>query len=164
MSMDADVVSRAIAIGIGSTVLMDFWNLILKRMFGVTSLNIGLLGRWLCHMPRGIFWHDSIAVAPRMAFERPLGWIAHYSIGIVFALVFIAIMTAEWLTRPTLQPAILYGIGTVVFPLFIMQPALGLGIASSKAAKPARARIKSFATHIVFGVGLYVCARGLNLL
>jgi len=53
-------------------------------------------------------------------------------------------------------------IGTAVFPLFIMQPSLGLGIASSRAPNPTQARLKSFATHTVFGVGLYVCALGVS--
>jgi hypothetical protein len=41
-----------------------------------------------------------------------------------------------------------------------MQPSLGLGIAASRTPKPTRARLKSLATHAVFGLGLYVCAMG----
>jgi hypothetical protein len=58
--------------------------------------------------------------------------------------------------------ALLYGIGTVVFPFFIMQPSLGLGVAASKTAKPMQARLKSLVTHTVFGVGLYLCALGVS--
>ena len=39
-----------------------------------------------------------------------------------------------------------------------MQPALGLGIASSKAAHPNKARLRSVMTHTVFGVGLWLWA------
>ena len=39
--------------GIGATLLMDFWNLFLKRAFSIASLNYCLLGRWLRHMPGG---------------------------------------------------------------------------------------------------------------
>ena len=46
----------------------------------------------------------------------------------------------------------------MVFPFFIMQPAFGLGVASSKTPNPTGARLKSLMRHIVFGVGLYVCA------
>jgi hypothetical protein len=55
-------------------------------------------------------------------------------------------------------------VSTVVFPLFVMQPALGLGVGSSKTANPTQARLKSLATHAVFGVGLYGCARALTYL
>jgi hypothetical protein len=49
-----------------------------------------------------------------------------------------------------------------VFPFFIMQPSLGLGIAASRTPKPMQARLKSLVTHTVFGVGLYVCALGVS--
>ena len=152
----------AIAIGVGASVLMDLWNLFLKRAFGIPSLDYCLLGRWLCHMPRGVFRHASITAAPRRPFECAVGWTAHYTIGAVFALVFVVLTTDGWLERPTLLPALLYGIGTVVFPFFILQPSLGLGIAASKTPKPTQARLKSLATHTVFGIGLYVCALALR--
>ncbi|HKH44023.1 MAG TPA: DUF2938 family protein [Thermoanaerobaculia bacterium] len=90
--------------------------------------------------------------------------IAHYTIGVVFALVFVVFASGDWLARPTLLPALLYGIGTVVFPFFIMQPSLGIGIAASRTPNPTQARLKSLVTHTVFGLGLYVCALGVSYL
>lgn len=147
----------AIAIGIGAALLMDLWNLFLKRAFNIPSLNYCLLGRWFGHMPSGVFRHTSIAAAPPKRFECPLGWIAHYGIGAMMALAFVGLVTNAWLVRPTLLPALLYGLATVAFPFFIMQPALGLGVASSRTPKPTQARLKSLATHTVFGIGLYIC-------
>jgi uncharacterized membrane protein YagU involved in acid resistance len=141
---------------------MDLWNLLLERTFGIASLNYCLLGRWLCHMPGGTFWHASITAAPKKSSECAVGWIAHYTIGVVFALLFVVLMSGDWLARPTLLPALLYGIVTVVFPFFIMQPSLGFGIAASKTPKPMQARLKSLITHAVFGVGLYVWALGVS--
>lgn len=161
MNMEADQILGAMAVGIGATLVMDLWNLFLKRAFGIPSLNFCWLGRWLLHMPGGTFRHASIAAAPRKPFECAAGLIAHYTIGVVFALVFV-VASGEWLARPTLLPALLYGIGTVVFPLFLMQPAFGLGIAAAKTPNPTQARLKSLATHTVFGVGLYVCALGVS--
>ena len=160
MSIEASDIVGAIAIGVGATLVMDLWNLFLERTFGIPSLDYCLLGRWLRHMPGGTLRHASIAAAPRKPLERTVGWIAHYSIGVVFALVFVALASGDWLARPTLLPALLYGVGTVVFPFFILQPSLGLGIAASRAPRPSRARLKSLVTHTVFGVGLYVCALG----
>ena len=157
MSLEPKYVLAAIAIGLGATLLMDLWNLFLKRAFGIPSLDYCLLGRWLRHMPGGTFRHARIAAASPKRFECAVGWIAHYSIGVAFALVFV-LASGQWLARPTLLPALLYGIGTVVFPFFILQPSLGLGVAASKTPNPARARLKSLVTHTVFGVGLYFCA------
>lgn len=162
MSIEANYVLRAIAIGIGATLLMDFWNLFLKRAFSIPSLNYCLLGRWVSHMPGGTFRHASIAAAPQKPFECAVGWIAHYTIGITLALVLVVLTSGEWLARPTLLVALLYGIGTVVFPFFVLQPSLGLGIASSRTPKPVQARLKSVVTHTVFGFGLYLCALGVS--
>src|ERR687892_1214159 len=141
----------AIAIGVGATLVMDLWNLFLKRTFSIPSLNYCLLGRWLRHMPGGTLRHANITVAPRKPLECTVGWIAHYTIGVVFALVFVALASGDWLARPTVLPALLYGIGTVVFPFFILQPSFGLGIAASRAPNPTHARLKSLVTHTVFG-------------
>ena len=47
------------------------------------------------------------------------------------------------------------GLVTLVAPFFMMQPGMGLGIAASKAPRPNVARLKSIASHTVYGVGLY---------
>jgi hypothetical protein len=162
MGIEANYILGAIAIGIGATLVMDLWNQFLKRTFSIPSLNYCLLGRWLRHMPGGTFRHANITATPQKPFECTVGWIAHYTIGVVFALVFIVLASGDWLARPTLLLALLYGIGTVVFPFFIMQPSLGLGIAASRTPKPMQARLKSLVTHTVFGVGLYLCALGVS--
>jgi hypothetical protein len=158
MGLEADHIVGAIATGVGATLIMDLWNLFLKRVFGIPSLHFRFLGRWLGHMTSGKFRHTSITEAPQRPFESTVGWIAHYTIGIVFALAFVALVSGDWLARPTLLPALLYGIGTVVFPLFVMQPSFGLGMAASRTPKPTQARLKSLMTHTVFGIGMFVSA------
>jgi hypothetical protein len=162
MSSDIKDILGAIAIGIGATLVMDLWNLFLKRAFDIPSLNYCLLGRWLRHMPEGTLSHASIAAAPQKPLECTVGWIAHYSIGVVFALGFVILTSGDWLARPTVLPALLYGLGTVVFPFFIMQPSFGLGIAASRTPNPTQARLKSVVTHTVFGLGLYLWALGVS--
>jgi hypothetical protein len=155
--MTQDIVSGIIAaviIGAGATGLVDAWNLFLARTFGIPSLSYCLLGRWVAHMPGGTFRHVAISSAPAIRFECTLGWITHYAIGISLAAAFLFI-APDWLSTPTSAAALLYGIGTVVLPFFVMQPALGLGIASAAARRPAQARLKSLATHFVYGLGLY---------
>ena len=162
MDLEAGYVLGAIAIGIGATLLMDLWNLFLRRTFNIPSLNYCLLGRWLGHMPEGTLRHASITAAAQKPFECTVGRVAHYTIGVVLSLVFVVLLSDNWLQRPTLLPALLYGIGTVVFPFFIMQPSFGLGIAASRTPKPTQARLKSLVTHTVFGVGLYLCGLGVS--
>jgi hypothetical protein len=74
----------------------------------------------------------------------------------MLAVGLVVLTSGEWLARPTLGVALPYGIATVVFPFFLLQPSLGLGVASSRAPNPTQARLKSLATHTVFGIGLYL--------
>ena len=138
--------------------MMDAWNLLVKAALGIPSLDPCLLGRWICHLRHGTVRHASIAAAPPEPLECILGRIAHYAIGIVLGVAFFALTSGEWWDRPTVLPALLFGIVTVALPLFVMQPSLGLGIASSKAPNPAQARLKSLMSHAAFGVGLYLGA------
>ena len=157
MSIEASMLA-AVLIGAGATLVLDLWSMLLQRTFKVPFPNLCLLGRWLRYMPEGKFAHASIASAPRMPSECVLGWIAHYAIGAVFALVFVGVAPNGWLARPTLLPALLFGLGTVLFPYLVMQPAYGLGVAASKTPNPNSARLKSLMSHGVFGLGLYLSA------
>lgn len=156
--MEANDILDTAAIGIGATLVIDLWNLLLNLTLRVPLPNYALLGRWFLHMPNGIFTHANIASSQHKAFEHLSGWIAHYIVGVLLASIFVFIAPNNWLTHPNLLPALVYGIGTVAIPYLIMQPAFGFGIAASKTPDPAMARIKSLATHTVFGVGLYLCA------
>jgi hypothetical protein len=158
MTRELEGVLRVAVIGVGATVTLDLWNVFLKRMFGVRSLSMGLLGRWFGHLLRGRFRHDDIADALPIVGERIIGWSAHYAIGITWAALLLAIRGLDWARRPTLLPALIVGLVTLVAPFFILQPGMGLGIAASKASRPNAARLKSIASHTVYGVGLYGAA------
>ncbi len=147
-------------VGLGATLMMDIWNTFLKRAFGIASLNYCMLGRWVSHLPSGVMRHASIIGSRGMPHECTIGWIAHYSIGAMLAVTFVVIGPREWLAQPTLLPALIFGVVSIVFPFFVLQPSLGFGIAGSKTPQPVQARLKSLATHVVFGIGLYVCALG----
>src|SRR5258705_2024827 len=147
MSTEATYFLGAVVVGLGATLFMDALALFLKRLFGIPSANYCLVGRWLRHMPEGTFTHASIAAAPQNCSECTLGWIANYVMGTVYALVLVAFVSGSWLARPTLLPAMLFGIGSVLVPLLIMQPSFGLGIAASKTPNPTQARLRSLAAH-----------------
>lgn len=158
MNSTFEIVVRSMLIGAGATVAMDVWAAVLRR-FGVKSLDFALLGRWIGHLPEGRFHHDSIAKAAPVRGELLIGWLAHYSIGITFAALLLAIFGLQWAHSPTLWPALLVGVVTVAAPLFVLQPALGAGVASSRTPAPVFNSVKSLVTHTVFGLGLFLAAR-----
>lgn len=149
---------RVALIGIGATLILDLWSFFLKTIFGAPFPNYTMVGRWIGHFPHGRFVHESVINAPAVAGERLIGWIAHYVIGILYAGLFVAFAGVDWLVAPTAFPALIFGVATVAAPFFIMQPAMGSGIASSRAPKPNVARFRSLAAHTVFGLGLYISA------
>ena len=159
MSRELEFVVRAVAIGVGGTLVMDLWGQLVRLTVGRRPLDLALLGRWLGHLPRGTFTHERIAAAEPVQGELLLGWAAHYGIGITFAVLLLAGFGLEWARSPTLWPALFIGVVTVVAPFFILQPALGVGVAASRAPDPASARLFSLLTHTAYGVGLYGAAR-----
>jgi len=145
-------------IGIGATIIMDIWALLLWKGFGVPSLNFGMVGRWIGHLPSGRLVHTNIAEAPPVPGEQTIGWTAHYAIGVLFAGVLILIWGLGWTETPTPLPALIIGLVTLTAPFLILQPGMGAGIAASKTPNPNVARLRSFSAHMSFGVGLYLAA------
>ncbi|OJA77563.1 hypothetical protein BGV67_01285 [Burkholderia ubonensis] len=164
MNDTADTLLHLLLIGAGGTLVMDLWALFRRRAFGTPSLDYALVGRWLGHMASGRFRHASIVAAPPVRHERPLGWLAHYAIGIAFAGLPVALAGTQWISAPTLLPALAAGIGSVAAPFFVMQPAFGFGIAAARTPQPSVARRRSLVTHLSYGLGLYVAAQVLTLM
>ncbi len=150
-------VLQPVFIGLGATLIFDLWGLFLKYTFKITPSNMCLVGRWILYMPEGVFRHSNINLTPQKNAECIVGWMAHYTTGILFAVTFLAFTGREgWIQHPALIPAILFGAVTVLAPFFIMQPSFGFGAAASKTANPAQARLRSLMNHVVFGAGLYL--------
>ncbi|MBZ0331710.1 DUF2938 domain-containing protein [Halomonas sp. ANAO-440] len=159
-----EILLHSVAIGVGATLVMDFWGWLQKRLFHAPPLDYALVARWLGHFPQGRFRHASLMAVPPIVGERALGWVVHYAIGIVFAALLVSIWGLEWVREPTLGPALIVGVGTVVVPFFIMQPAFGIGIAGSRTSKPAIMRLKSLVAHFFFAIGLFLAAKAWALL
>jgi len=100
MSIEPFHVLIGIALGLGATLVMDLWCIFLKRAFDIPSPNYCFVGRWLCFMPEGIFRHRSIAAASKKPAECTIGWIGHYTVGIIFALLLVLLATPRWLRDP----------------------------------------------------------------
>ncbi len=157
---DSYTIPLVILIGIGATMVMDLWLMLIQRL-GVQTLNFALIGRWVGHLFRGRFAHASIGKAPPIPGERALGWFTHYAIGVAFAALLACIHGTGWVQAPTLLPALWVGMSTVVAPLFVMQPAMGSGFAASKTPAPLKNCFRSLVNHTIFGLGLYLSALAL---
>ena len=152
-----DDIAKMVVVGIGATAVMDAWSMLLKRL-GMPTLDYALVGRWAGHLCQGRLAHANIAKTAPVPGESPLGWAIHYATGITFAALLIAFEGLAWLHDPAWRPAVAVGMATVIFPLFLMQPAMGAGFAASRTPTPVKNCLRSLAAHTVFGCGLYLSA------
>lgn len=155
----SSLISSVLFIGIGATLVMDLWTLLLRRL-GVTTLNYAMVGRWAGHLLEGRWRHAAIGKAAPVRGELAWGWVLHYATGLLFAGLLIALAGEAWLGQPSLLPALSFGVVSVLVPLCVIQPALGAGYFAANTPAPLKSCLRSLATHCVFGSGLYLAALG----
>lgn len=155
--MMLDILWRGVAIGIGATVLMDIWAIILNKAIGQPLPNWGMVGRWVRHLPEKVF-HDDIGKAAPYAHEKALGWIFHYLVGVLYGVILVVLAGAAWLANPTFLPAFILGIVTVGAGWFLLAPGMGAGWAASKTPNPTKVRALNLVAHTVFAFGMFSTA------
>ncbi len=153
-----ELFARAGLVGIAGTLALDLYAWLLQRIFGIPATNWAMVGRWFGHMIKGQFVQPALPKAGKIPGELAIGWIVHYVIGMGYGLLLVAIMGGDWLQVPTLAAPIALAIVLLVLPYFVMMPGMGMGVAASRAPKPNMARLKSLASHGVFGLGMYLAA------
>lgn len=157
-----DTILIGALIGVGGTVAMDVWAVILWKFFGQGAPNWAPVGRWTWHLKDGTVFHRSIGDAAPYAHEQALGWIVHYAVGILYGIALALFMGETWLAAPTFLPAFVWGIVTVAAGWFLLQPGLGLGWAASKTPNPAKVRAMNLVAHTIFALGMWGTALALG--
>ena len=150
-----ELLLKGVVIGIGATVLMDIWAMVLWKAFGQARPNWAPVGRWFWHLRNGVVFHEDIAKAEPYAHELALGWLGHYAVGILYGVVLALLVGDVWFAAPTFLPAWILGIVTVGAGWFLLQPGLGIGFAASKLPNANMVRVLNLVAHTVFALGLY---------
>ncbi len=151
----SELLWRGVMIGIGATLLMDLWAIVLQRVFAQPRANWAPVGRWFYHLKNGRVFHDSIATSAAYEHELALGWISHYAVGILYGVLLALFVGQDWFADPTFLPAWIWGILTVGAGWFLLQPGLGLGWAASRTPNPMKVRALNLIAHTVFAIGLW---------
>lgn len=154
--MDIAIIFKIVITGISATLIMDLWSLFQKYVIKIPPLNYRLVGRWILCMCKGKFRHNTILSTPPVDNEVLMGWVFHYLIGILFALIPLLLQGLTWFFEPSFITAISVGLLTIFAPFIILQPAFGFGLAASHMPQPWLARVLSMCTHLTYGLGLYV--------
>lgn len=149
-------------IGIGGTVAMDIWAVILWKLFGQSAPNWAPVGRWTWHLQSGTVFHDNIGDAAPYANEQALGWAFHYFVGIVYGIALALFMGEAWLAAPTFLPAFIWGVATIGAGWFLLHPGLGIGWLASKTPNPTKVRAMGLIAHTIFALGMWGTALALS--
>lgn len=159
LSITADIFLKATLVGVGGTIVLDLYALMLSRVLGVSATNWAMVGRWFGNMAHGQFVQVAMSEAAPVKRELAIGWIAHYAIGIGYGLLLLGLWGKDWLERPTLLPPMILAWVLPVAPYLIMMPGMGMGIAASQTPNPNATRLKSVMGHSIFGLGMYATGR-----
>lgn len=146
---------QGLFIGLVATIGMDVWALIAKHVLRLPTTDWALVGRWVGHMPSGVFAHRPVGEADPIENELAIGWIAHYATGLLYGIAYLYGIVIVLDSVPSLGSALAFGLLTLVFPWFVMQPAMGAGMFARKTPRPGIMRLVNISMHAVFGACLY---------
>ena len=97
MSSTAELFLKATLVGVGSTIALDLYALMISRILGVPVTNWAMVGRWFGNMAHGQFIQVAMSEAAPVQGELAIGWIAHYAIGIGYGLLLLGLWGKVWL-------------------------------------------------------------------
>jgi hypothetical protein len=140
--------------GVLACLAMDAWQQILKRVAGIPATNWAVVGRWFVLTVRQrTMYQPTIDGQTPVVNERPLGWIVHYGVSLLYAIVYGLLIQAS-VIRPTLADGFLFGAASVVVPWFYFMPCMGKGIMGKLTPNPTKACLVSLSNHLVYGTAM----------
>ena len=143
-----------ITAGIAGTLVMDVLNHLLPRGGLLLRIDIRMIGRMSAGWSRGHFRYQHPQEMQECRCERVLGWITHYAISVIFALIYVVgwhlllgdPVSAAW--------ALIYGIATTFASQCLVFPSMGLGLFGRRSPHGLRAPLSSLVNHTFFAIGM----------
>jgi hypothetical protein len=148
--------ATACVAGVLGTLAMDLLNLLFARSGLLVKIDVGMIGRMAAGWARGRFRYAHPGELEPVANEKPLGYLAHYAIGVSLALPFV--FGWSLLVGGPASPlwAVVYGVATTVASLFLVFPSLGMGVCGRRSPEGVKSPLSSLANHLFYGIGLAI--------
>lgn len=152
-------VGRVLLLGVVATAVMDILVTLARMAHVVTPLPPTLLGRWVASISRGHVRHASIEQAAPVGHELVIALLAHYAVGVVFALLYLLATSRLDMSPRSAGAAITFGLATCVFPWLLMFPAMGFGLFGVRGPPGTPLFLSSLVGHAAYGAGIWLGAR-----
>jgi len=142
--------------GVLGTLMMDSVNNLFARAEILSKIDIGMIGRMSSGWIHGNFHYRHPSEIKQIKNEKLYGYIAHYVIGVGFALIYV--FSFDYLIGGPISPiwALAYGIATTAGSLFLIYPFMGLGMLGLRSPEGIKSPLSSLVNHTFYGVGLAI--------
>ena len=150
------LIVTGVVAGVLGTLVMDSLYHLFARTGMILKIDVRMIGRMSAGWVRGRFRYRHPGEMEPVANELLYGYIAHHTIGVGFAVIYML----GWglLVGGPASPvwALVYGFATTVASLFFVYPSMGLGVFGRRSPEGIKAPLSSLANHLFFGVGMAV--------
>ncbi|WP_111896257.1 DUF2938 family protein [Acinetobacter sp. MB5] len=148
-----------LVVGVGSTIALDLWANIARKIGWMPGTHWPSVGRWIIGAFSGKLIFDSENTSPFTTTEAILGWGFHYIVGIAYAAMFPLFLGVNFIDAPTIFPFFLIGVViSSLAGLGILMPAMGGGFFARKTPSPVSIYIYVIVAHIIFAIAQYLLA------
>ncbi|MXN20633.1 DUF2938 family protein [Pseudooceanicola sp. GBMRC 2024] len=154
-----EILRFILIVGIGATVALDLWAVVMARIGWMPGTHWPAVGRWLLGLRAGRLVLEGTDSRPYSLAEAVLGWLFHYLIGLGYAAAFPLIWGTGFLSAPTVFPVVLIGIVvSSLAGLMILMPAMGGGLFARRLPGAGGVILYVLIAHAVFALAQYLLA------
>lgn len=150
----AGTLFRIVVIALAAATFADIGRTLYGWLTGTPGANWSLSGRWFLMVFEGHPFTSDIGAEPPQPFEYPVGYGAYYAVSMAFAAAYL-ILFEFFLKRPLgLLNGFIFGLATIVCPLLLQMPAMGMGFFGLNTQMPLAIFGRTLVQHSCFGLGL----------
>ena len=161
--MMSHLITFVLIVGIGSTFALDLWGVITGKIGWMPGTHWPSVGRWLLGIPAGRLVLDGNDSRPNSVIEAVTGWLFHYLVGLIYAIMFPVFWGVDFISAPKVFPFILIGVViSTLAGLVILMPGMGGGFFARKLPNTGAMIIYILVAHAVFAATQYLLALAVN--
>jgi Protein of unknown function (DUF2938) len=151
-----ELIVTGVVAGVLGTLVMDSLNHLFARTGMLSRIEVKMIGRMSAGWAHGRFRYSHPGEMGQVAKEMLYGYITHYAIGVVLAVIFV--LGWDLLVGGPVSPiwAFVYGVSTTVASLCFVYPSMGFGMFGRLSPEGIRAPLSSLANHLFFGLGMAI--------